>query len=386
VAWTRKLPSGKYQGKYRGTDGTERTAPGGPWTHKAAALRAAGAAEADARALGWRDPEAARQTWGAWCEHWWPTRTVEVSTLARDVGRRDAYLTPRWGGVPLVDITRHDVKAWAASLRSGGLSPGSVQRIVHLLSASLNAAVDAEVLPANPAARLRLPAPAPSIERYLTHDELDDVVAHLDGVWRQMALLLAGTGMRWGEAAGLHWGRVDAKRGFIEVAEVWSDAEGAMKPFPKGKRPRQVPIAPWLELGTPRRGACTLGDGHDVCRGPLVLTSASGTVLDLDNFRKRWTAACKAAGVGHVRVHDLRHTYASWLLQAGVPLAEVGRLLGHQSPITTQRYAHLAEVPSTAVLAALGDRGRAANVQQSAASQDTTTHRRAHLRIVGNGT
>lgn len=235
--------------------------------------------------------------------------------------------------VPMAGQQEHrDVKAWAASLRSGGLSPGSVQRTVHLLSASLNAAVEAEVLPANPAARLRLPAPAPSVERYLTHEELDDVVAHLDGVWRQMAILLAGTGMRWGETAGLHRGRVDAKRGFIEVAEVSSDAEGAMKPFPKGKCPRQVPIAPWLELGAPRRGACTLGDGHDVCRGPLVLTSASGTVLDLDNFRKRWTAACRAAGVGRVRVHDLRHTYASWLLQAGVPLAEVGRLLGHQSP------------------------------------------------------
>lgn len=382
MAWTRRLPSGKHQGQYRGVDGRVRTAPGGPWAHKAAAMRAAAAAEHDARALGWRDPQAARRTWGEWCEQWWPTRAVEPSTRARDEGRRDRHLTPRWDGVPLVDITRHAVRAWAADLRAGGLSAASVQRCVHLLSASLNAAVDAEVLAANPAARLRLPTPPPSVERYLTHEELDAVVDELDGAARAMTLLLAGTGMRWGEAAGLHWGRVHSERGFIEVAEVWSAAEGVMKAYPKGRRARQVPIPGWLELGEPRTGACTAGPGHERCRGPLVLASEAGTVLDLANYRRAWSAACRRAQVGHVRVHDLRHTYASWLLQAGVPLAEVGRLLGHQSPLTTQRYAHLAEVPSAAVLAALGTRGRAADVQQSATPQDTTGHHRASLRVV----
>lgn len=81
--------------------------------------------------------------------------------------------------------------------------------------------------------------------------------------------------------------------------------------------------------------------------------------MDGSRFRARWDAACRAAGVGHVRVHDLRHTYASWLLQSGVDLAEVGRLLGHTSPLTTQRYAHLAETPSAAVLEALGSHGPA---------------------------
>jgi len=61
----------------------------------------------------------------------------------------------------------------------------------------------------------------------------------------------------------------------------------------------------------------------------------------------------KAAGVGQVRIHDLRHTYVAWLLEDGVPLAEVGQLLGHVAA-TRQRYVQLAKEPSEAVLRVVG--------------------------------
>jgi integrase len=381
MGWARKLPSGRYQGQYRGTDGKVRTADGGPFSHKAAAVRAAAEAEAEARAPGWRDPSAGLMTWAAWCEAWWPTRTVEASTLAADTGRRDNHLMPRWGAVALVDITRHDVKAWAAELRARGLSPATVHRIVTLLSASLAAAVDAEILQANAAARLRLPTPPASAERYLTREEFDAIAGHLEGQWLRMATLLVGTGARFGEAAGLHHARVDAGRGWVEIVETWDPARGAIKGYPKGRRRRQVPLPGWVDLGTPETQTC--GATHPGCRSPLVVSSEAGTPMDVDNFRKRWDVACRRADVGHVRPHDLRHTYASWLLQAGISLAEVGRLLGHVSPTTTQRYAHLAETPAEEVLAALGrPRPRAANVQQPAAAPGLTGLRRGHLQIV----
>ena len=370
MGWTEKLPSGKFRGIYRTPDGRTRTAPGGPWTQNAAALRAANKAEADSRAPGWRDPEAGRRTWGEWCTAWWPTRQVEASTLATDTGRRDRHLTPRWADVPLCDITRQDIRAWAADLRDHGtahdgkpgrpLAPATVQRIIHLLSASLLAAVDAGALTANPAARLNLGGASPIVERYLTREEYGKVRTELtkqaDPAYPLLADLLVSTGLRWGEAVGLHRERLQPDRGVLEVIEVWTLTARTVKPYPKGKKRRVVPIPAWVDL-PPSRDGDKCGHRHEsgTCRSELVLVNSSGNVIDTSHFTKAWGKACKAAGVGHVRVHDLRHTYASWLIQAGVPLEEVGRLLGHISPVTTQRYAHLGATPSAAILAALSD-------------------------------
>lgn len=378
MASVRRLPSGRYQGRYRDAKGRERTV-GKTFAHKAEAMRTAAEEEARSRRAGYRDPNAGRQTWGDWCDTWWPTRNVEASTIRTDTGRRDRYLMPRWADVPLAEITRQDVRAWAAELR---LSPGvdadgqpikppgasTVERIVTLFSASLSAAVDAEILPANPATRLRLATPAQGSERYLSHEEAEAVLEHLDGEARRAVLLLLGTGMRWGEAAGLHTWRVDHARQAILVAETWVPEAHAIKAYPKGRRIRSVPAPAWLLaeiVKSPRELTC----GHEHlagrCRSGLVLQSPGGHVMDGSRLRKEWAAAVRAAGIGHARVHDLRHTYASWQIQGGVSLAEVGRLLGHVSPLTTQRYAHLAETPSERVLAALPDPSRrAADVPQ----------------------
>jgi integrase len=73
-----------------------------------------------------------------------------------------------------------------------------------------------------------------------------------------------------------------------------------------------------------------------------------------DILDDEWDAARAATGITHVRFHDLRHTYASWLVEAGVPLHTVGALLGHSSPTMTARYAHLAPDTLAAAVATLG--------------------------------
>jgi integrase len=103
-------------------------------------------------------------------------------------------------------------------------------------------------------------------------------------------------------------------------------------------------------------GSCGLehARGGAKCRSGLVLTGRLGGPLNGKNFgRRQWGDACEAAGVGDARLHDLRHTFASWLVQDGVPLQEVQRLLGHASIVTTQRYSHLGTSQHDRVLAAL---------------------------------
>jgi integrase len=364
MAWPEKLPSGKWRGVYRDAKGGRRSAPGGPFPHKAAAVRAAAAAEAAARRRIDGDPDGARRTWGQWVEEWWPSRGVEASTLQADEGRRRNHLEPRWGDVKLGAIRRQDVRAWAADLGRQGLAPGTVLQCVALLSGSLSAAVDAEILTANVVAGLTksLPQPPPGQERFLAREEYVAIRDQLPTRRDQLvADVLVSTGLRWGEMAGLHRWRVDHDRGRLMVVEAWAETAGTIKAYPKGRRAREVPVPGWLlddldEL-TPEATAKTCGLTHTGgrCRSQLLLTTESGTVLRNSNWAGAvWGPSVKAAGVGQVRIHDLRHTYASWLLQDGVPLAEVGQLLGHVSPVTTQRYAWLSREPSAAVLRAVG--------------------------------
>lgn len=377
MAWSEKLPSGKYRGVYRDGAGHRRSA--GTFSHKAKAEREAAAKESEARKRRWRDPEAYKRPWSEWADEWLRARRVESSSAKTDASRRRVYLDPRWAGVPIGSITRHDVKVWAVDMRSSGVGASTVQRVVHLFSASLNAAVDAEVLDSNPAARIKLEKGAQESERFLTFEEFDALRDQLPSTGDHLVLdLLVNTGLRWGELAGLHWSRLDLARGMLFVVETFDETSGRIKPYPKGKRAREVPLTEDLVATLTQlrqipghQAAVTCGVQHTsgICRSGLVVTTPRGRPLRNSNWSPVWRNAVEDSGIGHVRIHDLRHTYASWLLQAGRPLAEVGKLLGHVSTQTTAKYAHLADLPSEAVLAALKRPGPAPRMPHNPAPE-----------------
>jgi integrase len=360
MAWVKKRPSGRWTARYRLPNGKTRTL--GTYDHKREALRRAQEAEAKARKPGALDPRAGEITWADWCTTWWPTRLLDPSTAESEESMRDSRLLPRWGDIPLTQIHRPDIQAWAIDLMKDhgkehddgtithdqehprALTAASVRRILNVFVSSLTAAVDAGILEANPALRIKLPPHQAKERVFLTRPQFANLVRQMSPADAAIANFLVGTGCRWGEMAGLHRNRIHDT--YIDVIETIS--AGQIKPWPKGKKRRVVPLPQWVKHRLPEPSnidGCGLPHtDHTICHDQLVFTTPKGTPLDDRNWTRRTlTPALRKAGLDHLgfTVHDFRHTFASWLLADKVPLERIQQLLGHASIKTTEIYAHL---------------------------------------------
>jgi integrase len=286
------------------------------------------------------DPDAPRPetiTVGEWEKVWWKARVTEKTTRKSNRSRLDCHVLPAWKTTTLDRVTPMAVQAWVRDLERKKLAAATIASCHHLLSGMMAAAVREGYLRANPCAETQLPRVAPHREVFLTHDEVQRLLDVLEGQNRTIVLCLVLTGMRWGEMAGLRISELDLLRKRLEVIRTMT--RYGPKDYPKGGRRRTLPIPVVLVDAL----AAHLVGRRD--RSQLVFTAARGGPLDDTKWRPRvWTKAVTKAGLEsrRPRPHDLRHTYASWLVQAGEPLEKVRLLLGHRSITTTQIYAHFA--------------------------------------------
>jgi integrase len=343
------LPSGRYRAAYR-TPSKQTLYVKGTFAGKREARTAAIEAEALAQARDWSGGAALARTWGEWCEEWWPSRNIEDSTAKRQLTQRRKHIDPQWGHVPLGEITRHDVRSWAVQvlMKEKGLSKSTAQKLTLMLSSSFAAAIDHGIPVLNPASRLKLQGAKINNNRYLTAAEARSLIAATVRPVDEAAVsTLLGAGLRYGEMAGLQVSRVDLERKQLHIAEVWDSTARRLKGYPKDSRDRFVPIPDWVvEQIEPLVAGRSSG----------FVFESDGYMLDYANWRKKvWLQAVSVTGLAPLRIHDTRHTYASWLIQSGFSLAEVGQLLGHADPSTTQIYAHLLDPNGAKVRAALPD-------------------------------
>ena len=161
--------------------------------------------------------------------------------------------------------------------------------------------------------------------------------------------LAVSTGMRMGEICGLPWQAVDLEAGALHVQQAlqWLPGEGFTfrEPKTRGSR-RQVSLSPTSVSRLREHRQAQLE--HRLIMGPgyndngLVFTTALGTPIEPSNLRRTWLRIVKAAGLGHLRFHDLRHAHASLMLQQGVHPKIVSERLGHSSiAITMNTYSHV---------------------------------------------
>lgn len=293
----------------------------------------------------YRDPAAARVKFAEVAESWLAAQLhLKRSTRARYRGVLDVHVIPKWGTTPLDRIHFEDIAEWLADLLSGEatggrkLSPRSVRKAYVVLSRVLGYAVKARRLAVNPAVGVPLPKVMPADHVYLDDIQVD-ALANASGTYRVFILLLAYTGLRWGEASALKVGRVDLDACRAHIVEAYAEDNGKLYlDTPKNHERRSVPIPRFLaeELKPHVRGR---GDDD------LLFTAPQGGPLRARNFRQRFFApAVMKAGLGHLKVtpHKLRHTAASLAIASGADVNVVQTMLGHKSAtLTLDTYGHL---------------------------------------------
>ena len=253
------------------------------------------------------------------------------------------------GGLDLEEVTREKVKTLACACLKKGQSPKTVQNVIRTLSSMLSHAVEDELMKVNPALRPGKFLPKVSKRRSINPLTREEVAVLLETVKakapRHYALMLCAvrTGVRMGELLALQWGDVDYHGRFLEICRNYTHWQITT---PKSGESRRVDMS--LELTQALKDLYLDRQLDTAAKGweevpEWIFCSETGGLLHPNNLRDRvFYRALKAAGLRKVRFHDLRHTFASLLLQQGESPVYVKEQMGHSSiQITVDLYGHL---------------------------------------------
>ncbi len=255
-------------------------------------------------------------------------RDRTIATL-RD---RLKHATRAFGDVPLRELENmtDEIAAWQATLpeRAG-------HGIVSALRQTLDAAVRWKRIGSNPAKLAgRNPKPPVRTVRAYSRTEVDAISAELSANYRSLPAFAAATGLRPEEWAALQRADIDRRGGVLSVRRTISSGEIVELAKTSASR-RQVPLSPRalgaLDALPPRLDT------------PLLFPSPAGGLLNLDNFRRReWAPAIEASGTAKpARIYDLRSTFASNSLAAGIDVFELARVMGTSIEMIERHYGTL---------------------------------------------
>jgi integrase len=248
-------------------------------------------------------------------------RPEDIDSILRN------HIRPRWGKVRVNDIKSQDIAQWLAEKRKSGLSFASCEKIRVTLHKSFELAIKWDIpgVDRNPVHAVPRPKYNNKKELYITADQATRLIAACEQSpntqLKAIVQLLLLTGARKMELLKARWENVDLARKSWHI------------PDSKTGKPRYVPLSQAaidVIEGLPRFDNCPWLIPNPETREPYV------------DIKRPWTTARNAAGLPDLRIHDLRHSAASFMINAGINLYAVGSILGHADYQSTQRYSHLA--------------------------------------------
>jgi integrase len=335
----------RFTGMYVDPNGAKRSA--GTYTSRREATRAAHREEQLVIQGRWHDSALGAVSFRDYVERdWLPSKHIEATTRAAYVSNLNKHFFPFFGSRTMAKITSSLVQDWVTEASSSGLSPRSLAKYHTMLQSIFSRAVRDRLILINPCEHTELPKRITRKSRTLTPAEFDGLIAAIPRSHRLMVETAVETGMRWGELIALRPRHVDFLRRsvtveetIIEVSRKYSPSGESfvVKPHPKDNEPRTFGVrGGWLDALAEHIKT------HGIDRDELLFATRARTPISRNTFRTRvWLPAVRASGIDfRVRMHDLRHAHASWLLAGGSDLKSVMERLGHAQIQTTQKYLH----------------------------------------------
>jgi len=272
------------------------------------------------------------------------TTQENYATVAR------VHLVPApFGDIPLDRLRPSDIEALLLVKRRAGKSASTVRTIHSVCRAALDVAVRDGLLIRNPAVAIKRPALDRKDAAYLTREQVGVLLSACreDRLYPLFALMV-GTGLRRGEALGLHWQDIDLDNGQLRVRSTLSRVQGHLAVSePKTDKSRRsvplpAPVVDELRAHRARQAAERLAAGPAWRDLGAVFATQDGGYLEPRNVLRRFEKIANGAGLPGIGLHTLRHSAASALIEAGTHMKVLQELLGHSTfSVTADIYSHV---------------------------------------------
>jgi integrase len=271
-------------------------------------------------------------TLAQWLKRWLQRYTDRTFDGYESICR--VHIIPVLGDIQLRELTKARIQTFMDSIKRSQITKSHIRATLHK---ALEDAVDEELLERNPCARVHAPLNYTSSKiNPLTTDELEVLLSATSIPYYPLIATVVTTGMRQGESLALLWQNVDLERANLRVTQSLEKRRGVTRVKEvKTRQNRRIDLFQFTVgvLTQHREKAYRGADGLVFCK--------DGSFLDGDAVTRSFQRSLKVLGLRQIRFHDLRHTHATQLLMAGVPVKVVQERLGHESAkMTLDLYGH----------------------------------------------